>query len=99
MRVGICAVLSTKSSWNVCGEAINGREAVNKVIELKPDLVILDISMPELNGIEAAREIRRIAPAIKIIILSMHDGSQIESMARQAGADEVLDKGRAQNHW
>jgi DNA-binding NarL/FixJ family response regulator len=95
MRVGICAILSNNSGWKVCGEAENGRQAVDKVLELKPDLVILDISMPELNGVEAAREIRLIAPAVKIIILTMHDRHSIESPAREAGADAVATKSMA----
>jgi DNA-binding NarL/FixJ family response regulator len=92
MRAGVRAMLSPYPLWTFCGEAENGREAVDKVRELKPDLVILDITMPVLNGIDAAREIRQIAPAIKIIILTMHESAQLESAALQAGADVVLTK-------
>jgi DNA-binding NarL/FixJ family response regulator len=59
---------------------------------LRPDLVVLDISMPVMNGIEAAREIRRVAPAIKILIFSMNDAPQVEGAARQAGADAIVEK-------
>ena len=97
MRAGIRSMFSNNPQRNICGEAENGREAVDKVRELKPDLIILDISMPELNGIDAAREIRRIAPGTKIIILTMHEGLQLESAARQAGADAVLLKRMAAN--
>ena len=92
MRAGIRTMLSSFPLWNICGEAENGREAVQKAEELKPDLVILDITMPVLNGIDAAREIHQIAPAIKIIILTMHESAQLESAALQAGADVVLTK-------
>lgn len=92
MRAGVRTILSTYPLWKICGEAENGREAVDKVRELTPDLVILDISMPVLNGIDAAREMRQIAPATKIIILTMHESPQLESAALQAGADAVLTK-------
>lgn len=92
MRAGVRAILSPYLLWNICGEAENGRQAVDKVRVLKPDLVIIDITMPVMNGIDAAREIRQIAPAIKIIILTMHESPQLESAALQAGADVVLTK-------
>jgi DNA-binding NarL/FixJ family response regulator len=92
MRAGIRTMFSHNPLWKICGEAENGRKAVEKVRELGPDLVILDISMPVLNGIDAAREIRQIAPGIKIIMLTMHESSQLESVALQAGADVVLTK-------
>jgi len=60
-------------AFDICGEAEDGEEAIEKVVELKPDLVLLDISMPKLNGIKAAVEIRKIAPATKIVFLSNHD--------------------------
>ena len=60
-------------SFQVCGEAKNGREAIEQVIELKPDVILLDINMPELNGVKAAYEIRRISPATKIVFLTIHD--------------------------
>lgn len=64
---------SATSDWLVCGEAEDGIEAVAKVLELAPDVVILDLTMPKMNGIEAATEIRRLAPATKIILFSAHD--------------------------
>lgn len=95
IRGGVRAVLSRNSRWQVCGEAVNGKEAIEKVQELRPDLVVLDISMPVMNGIEAAREIRRVAPAIKILIFSMHEAPQVEAAARQAGADAIVKKREA----
>ena len=61
-------------SFQVCGDAQNGKEAVEKVIELKPDIVLMDINMPVLNGLAAAQEIRRLAPSTKIVFLTVHDG-------------------------
>lgn len=92
IRDGVRAVLSTNSKWQICGEAKNGKEAVEKVEELNPHLVVLDVSMPVMNGIDAAREIRRISPGTKILIFSMGDTSQLEPAARQAGADTFVGK-------
>jgi two-component system, NarL family, nitrate/nitrite response regulator NarL len=66
-------------SMEVCGEAENGKQAIEKVKELSPDLVLLDINMPEMNGVQAAYEIRRIAPSTKILFFTVHDTP--ESMA------------------
>src|SRR4029077_13199144 len=60
-------------SFQVCGDAKDGKEAIEKVSELKPDIVLMDINMPEMNSVKAAREIRRIAPATKIVFLTVHD--------------------------
>jgi DNA-binding NarL/FixJ family response regulator len=92
VRKGIRSLLDGKFPWEVCGEAENGREAVDKVLELKADIVVLDLSMPILNGLEAAREIRAVAPKTKIIIFSMHDSPRIAEEAKRAGADAYLAK-------
>jgi two-component system nitrate/nitrite response regulator NarL len=67
------ALLRHKSDWEICGDAVNGQEAISKVRELSPDLVILDLTMPVMNGFEAAAEIRRIAPLTKIVFFSVHE--------------------------
>jgi CheY-like chemotaxis protein len=87
--------LLTRDSLEICGEAENGKQALEKVRELKPDLVILDVSMPVMNGLEAAREIRRFAPHTKIVILSVHDSPQIIEIAEKAGADAYVLKSAA----
>jgi DNA-binding NarL/FixJ family response regulator len=92
LRRGLRALLSRNPRWEVCGEAVNGEQAVKKVRELKPDLVILDISMPVMNGLQAAEEISRVAPSVKILIFSMHDSPQLAEAARQAGADAFVQK-------
>jgi DNA-binding NarL/FixJ family response regulator len=81
-RKGIAPLLET--TWDICGEAANGKEAVQKVRELKPDLVLLDLGMPVMGGTAAAREIRSIAPEIKILFLSMHESETIEQLGRRA---------------
>jgi DNA-binding NarL/FixJ family response regulator len=92
VRTGIRTLLDGHPPWQVCGEAENGKEAVEKVLKLKPDLVVLDLSMPLMNGIEAAREIRKQSPQTKIIIFSMHDSPRIAEEAVHAGADAYLAK-------
>jgi DNA-binding NarL/FixJ family response regulator len=95
MRRGVKSLIFENNLGEICGEAENGEDAIAKVQELKPDLVILDVSMPVMNGLEAARHIRRVAPSIKILILTMHDSSQIASAAKEAGADGFLVKSDA----
>ena len=92
MRKGVRALLDNDPAWDVCGEAENGRQAIEKTRELSPDLVILDLTMPEMNGLEAARQIRKLAPATKIVIFSMHESPQVRKEARDAGADAFVSK-------
>lgn len=76
----------------VCGEAENGKQAIEKVLELQPDLIILDLNMPVMNGLEATRKIRKLAPKTKILIFTMHDLPAVRDEVLQAGADGVLHK-------
>ena len=86
VRQGVRAVLEAEPEWIVCGEARSGREAVAKAVELRPEVVVLDVSMPELNGLEATRQIRAAVPA-KILILTVHESDQIVAEVLDAGAD------------
>jgi DNA-binding NarL/FixJ family response regulator len=79
----------------VCGEAENGKQAVEKVKELKPNIVILDYAMPVMNGIQAAYEIRRVAPATKILFFSVHDSPDMIHAAHVMGADAFVRKSAA----
>jgi len=72
MRRGVKALIQSHPGWEICGEAHTGREAVSKVEELKPDVLVLDISMPDLNGLEAAKRIRKASPNVEILVLSVH---------------------------
>ena len=90
VRKGIGFLLD--GQWDICGEAENGQEAVLKVGELKPDVVILDLSMPIMGGTAAARHIRRVSPATKIVFLSMHESETVVELTRLAGADACLTK-------
>ena len=86
VRRGIRAVMEAQSGWEICGEAPTGRGAVEKAKLLKPDLVILDISMPELNGLEATRQILKAVPKVEILILTIHESEQVEREVLAAGA-------------
>lgn len=86
VRRGVKLVLQNHKKWQVCGEASTGTEAVEQVSALKPDLVIMDISMPGMNGLEAIQEIQNRDPDIGILVLTMHDSRQILHRAMQAGA-------------
>ena len=82
-------------SMHVCGEAENGKQAVEKVKELNPDLVLLDINMPVMNGVQAAYEIRRIAPSTKIIFFTIHDSPESIAASRAIGVDAFVPKAAA----
>jgi DNA-binding NarL/FixJ family response regulator len=92
---GLRALFRHYPQWTICGEARDGREAVELVAKLKPDLVVLDLSMPTMNGIQAAAKIREISPQTKIIMLSMHGPSYAEREALRAGVDAYLTKSNA----
>ncbi|MGA3293894.1 MAG: response regulator transcription factor [Candidatus Acidiferrales bacterium] len=85
MRRGIRSLLESHPGWEVCGEAHTGREAVTQAEALKPDVVVLDISMPDLNGIEAARRIRKSSPNTEVLILSVHYSDQLIREILEAG--------------
>ena len=95
VRKGIKRLVEGYSDWHICGEAENGKEAVDKVLALQPDLVLLDISMPVMNGLEALRKIRKFSPATKTIILSMHDSPQMRETAEELGAYAYVVKSRS----
>jgi len=86
VRQGIHALVDEHDGWNVCAEASTGREAVAKARELRPDLVILDVGMPEMNGLEAARQIHASVPKTKLLILTVHEIEHLAEDFVEAGA-------------
>jgi DNA-binding NarL/FixJ family response regulator len=90
VRDGLRFLLEAQQDIEVIGDAANGRDAVHQVAQLHPDVVILDIAMPELNGIEAARQIGEVCPSTQIIMLSMHSTTEHVFRALQAGARGYL---------
>jgi|GraSoi_2013_40cm_1033754.scaffolds.fasta_scaffold54636_1 DNA-binding NarL/FixJ family response regulator len=92
MRRGLKALVESHPGWQVCEEAHTGREAIEKAERSKPDVVILDISMPELNGVEAARSIRKASPNTEILILSVHYSDQLIREILMAGVHGYIMK-------
>lgn len=91
-RRGLRALLEPSTEWQICGEAVDGVDAVDQCKCLKPDIVVLDVSMPRLNGLEAARLIRKENPEPQIVIITQHDSPQIRSAALDAGAGAFVTK-------
>jgi DNA-binding NarL/FixJ family response regulator len=86
VRRGMCALLQAHPGWEICGEASDGREAVAKAEQLKPDVVVLDVGMPNLNGLEATRQLSQHGSPYKIIVLTIDDSDQVIREALNAGA-------------
>ncbi len=72
MRLGIRNLVEARSNWSVCAEACDGKEAIEKAVQFNPDVIIMDIAMPEMNGLEAANQITRTHPQIPVILFSLH---------------------------
>jgi two-component system response regulator NreC len=92
LRHALRSWIERDENWLICGEAENGRVAVEKVKELRPDVVILDLEMPVMNGLEAGREIALFAPHITMVMFTMHSSEQLVKAAHAAGIREVVSK-------
>ena len=92
LRRGVCTALQKQSAWEICAEAVNGREAVERATRLQPDLVIMDVEMPVLNGLAAAREILRNCPQTKILVFTVHESDQMVKDIYAAGVHACLSK-------
>ena len=86
MRRGLKSLLEVQAGWEICAEATKGREAIAKAEQLRPDVVVIDICMPELNGIEATRQIRKVSPRTEVLVLSVHHSDHLIREALDAGA-------------
>lgn len=93
VREGLRAILDSQPDIQVVGEATNGLEAVQKTDEAKPDIILMDISMPEMNGLDATRRIKQAHPEVKILALTMHEGDEYFFEVLQAGASGYFVKG------
>jgi DNA-binding NarL/FixJ family response regulator len=92
MRHGMQLLLRQHEGWEVCGEAVDGQDAVVKAHQLAPDVVVIDFAMPVMNGIDAARQIRNERPHTAIVLCSMYLDSCLATIARDAGITSVLSK-------
>lgn len=95
VRRGLASLLRAQPDWEVCGEASDGREGIEKTLQLKPDVVIVDIGMPNLNGLEATRQILKANSHVKILILTLYDSEQVVREVLDAGARGFLLKSDA----
>jgi DNA-binding NarL/FixJ family response regulator len=96
VRQGIRSLLTrSRPEWEICGEATNGRDAIEAVRNLKPDVVILDVTMPVMSGLEAAQQIRKLGVATRILIFTMHESKRLAGEVREVGAHGVVLKVQA----
>jgi DNA-binding NarL/FixJ family response regulator len=95
VRKNVRTIVERQTDWVVCAEAVDGLDAVRKVSSANPDLVVMDLSMPNMNGFEAAREILKVRAELPIIILSMHDSADLREEAKSIGIKGFVVKGNA----
>jgi two-component system, NarL family, response regulator YdfI len=92
IRSSLRSCIERSSDWEICGEAEDGKIAVELVQRLHPDVIVLDLSMPVMNGLEAAREIRKTAPHAYILLFTLHSYPQLVAEARKVGVNDVVSK-------
>ena len=92
MRNALKTIFAMRPNWEICGEATDGREAVTKVSEMRPDLILMDFKMPLASGIQAAREISATMPFIPIVMYTLYKDDELEAEAKQAGVRSVVSK-------
>ena len=92
IRSALCEVFRREGDFEVCGEAANGREAIEKAGQLHPDLIVLDLSMPVMNGLDAARVLKRLMPTVPLIMYSAFGDGFVEQQARLVGISEMVSK-------
>jgi NarL family two-component system response regulator LiaR len=91
-RCGLRTLLGLNSDWQVCGEAVNGADAVEKAQQLAPDLILMDFSMPRMDGVKAAQEIAKSGTDIPILLVTLNLSSEIMELARNAGLRGAMSK-------
>jgi DNA-binding NarL/FixJ family response regulator len=95
VRRAVCELFTHEADFEVCGEAENGLQAIEKAQQLQPALIVTDLSMPLMNGLEETRILRKIMPAVPVIIYSVHTGPVVDKEALEAGASAVVSKSEA----
>ena len=95
VRQGIRMILEARPDWEICGEAENGQEAIRLASELRPDVIIMDITMPVMSGLDAARELSKLQLPSRVLIFTMHESKSLDSSVRKVGADGYVVKSRA----
>jgi DNA-binding NarL/FixJ family response regulator len=95
VRSGVCELFTREGDFEVCGEAENGRDALEKAQQLHPDLIVTDLSMPIMDGLEETRLLKRLMPGVPVIIYTAHSDPFVEREATSAGAAAVVSKSEA----
>jgi DNA-binding NarL/FixJ family response regulator len=98
VREGLRALIQINPGWEICGEATTGREAVTRATELNPDIIIMDVGMPDLNGLDATRQIKRLLPETEVLIFTANETEEIVRHVFKAGARAYLLKAEANKH-
>jgi two-component system, NarL family, response regulator NreC len=98
VRAGARALIENEAGWEVCGTVGNGRDAVTAANELKPNIVVLDMTMPELSGLEALRQIKLASPKTEVLVFSGHHSEQVVAQVFDAGAKSYIRKADAGRH-
>lgn len=96
-RSKLVDVLSAHADWTICGEAANGRKAVLQALDLRPDLILLDFSMPMLSGFQAAAEILKLMPLVPVVLYTLYDDAQMDAEAKKIGIRKVISKSKSAN--
>ena len=91
----IRTLLGANPEWEVCGEAANGQEALARANEMHPDVIVLDLAMPDMNGLMAAQEITKVQPAVPIVLHTLYNSPQVELEAKRHGIRKVVEKTRS----
>src|SRR5260221_11081579 len=95
VRQGIRTILRARPQWEICGEAVNGKDAIEKTTALDPDVIIMDITMQEMSGIEATREITKLKLRAAVLVFTMHESKNLASTVQEAGARGFVLKSHA----
>lgn len=97
VRRGVRALIESVSGWQVCAEASDGHEALMVAAEVRPDIIVMDLSMPKVGGIDATIQLRKMLPGVEVLILTMHEGDQLVGQALRAGARGYLVKSESED--
>ena len=97
-REGVRALIGSQPGWEICGEARTGRQALRMAASLRPDVIVMDLLMPDLNGMEAARQIKKKLPSAEILLLSGHEDGELIQPAFDAGIRAFIFKSQARTH-